>query len=55
MDQHYTNGFEIAEQDFLLRGPGEMWGTRQSGFKAFKLADLMVCLTTVVSQNVEKQ
>jgi ATP-dependent DNA helicase RecG len=27
----YTNGFDIAQKDFELRGPGEFFGTRQSG------------------------
>lgn len=33
------DGFEIAEQDLLLRGPGDFWGTRQSGEPLFRLAD----------------
>lgn len=36
-----TNGFEIAEKDLMLRGPGEIEGTRQSGALAFKLASLV--------------
>lgn len=34
------DGFEIAEVDMQLRGPGDMMGTRQSGQMAFKLASL---------------
>lgn len=35
-----TNGFEIAEADLQIRGPGEMEGTRQSGVNEFKLLNL---------------
>ena len=34
------DGFLIAEKDLELRGGGEILGTRQSGFCAFKLADM---------------
>lgn len=36
-----NNGFEIAEKDLELRGPGEIEGTRQSGALNFKLARLV--------------
>jgi len=35
-----TDGFEIAEQDLKMRGPGDIMGTQQSGVLDFKLADL---------------
>jgi ATP-dependent DNA helicase RecG len=34
-----TNGFEIAETDLQLRGPGEFFGTRQSGQLGFQVAN----------------
>jgi ATP-dependent DNA helicase RecG len=35
-----SDGFYIAEQDLLLRGPGEVLGTRQTGEMQFKIANL---------------
>ncbi|MEC7735338.1 MAG: ATP-dependent DNA helicase RecG, partial [Pseudomonadota bacterium] len=35
-----NDGFIIAEKDLLLRGSGEVLGTRQSGFHIFKIANL---------------
>jgi ATP-dependent DNA helicase RecG len=36
----HTDGFEIARQDLLLRGPGEFIGSRQSGLPLLRFADL---------------
>ena len=36
-----ANGFEIAEKDLELRGPGDIDGTRQSGMLNFKLANIV--------------
>jgi ATP-dependent DNA helicase RecG len=35
-----SNGFEIAETDLRLRGPGDLLGTRQSGLADLKLTNL---------------
>jgi ATP-dependent DNA helicase RecG len=36
-----NDGFEIADTDLKLRGPGDMAGTRQSGMEGMKIADLV--------------
>ena len=36
-----NDGFDLARKDLELRGPGDVFGTRQSGLPEFRVADLM--------------
>ena len=42
-----NDGFRIAEEDLKLRGPGDFFGSRQSGLPAFRVADLSYDLATL--------
>lgn len=37
-----NDGFRVAEEDLKLRGPGEIWGYKQSGYPSFKLLNPVV-------------
>ena len=42
-----TDGFRIAEEDLKLRGPGDFFGSLQSGLPTFRVADLSFDLQTL--------
>ena len=42
-----NDGFRIAEEDLRLRGPGDFFGSRQSGLPAFRVADLSMDMSTL--------
>ena len=42
-----TDGFKIAEEDLKLRGPGDFFGSRQSGLPTFQVANLSYDLETL--------
>ena len=47
-----TDGFKIAEEDLKLRGPGDFFGSRQSGLPVFRVADLSFDLQTLKDAQV---
>ena len=42
-----NDGFQIAEEDLRLRGPGDFFGSRQSGLPIFRVANLACDLKTL--------
>jgi len=42
-----TDGFKIAEEDLRMRGPGDFFGSRQSGLPVFRVASLSLDLQTL--------
>lgn len=51
-----TDGFVIAEKDLALRGAGEVLGTKQTGYRAYKIADLArdACLLPLLQPHAEE-
>lgn len=50
-----TDGFKISEEDFRLRGSGDIFGTRQSGEIKFKLADMKRDFTILLRAKEDSQ
>lgn len=48
-----TDGFRIAEEDLKLRGPGEIYGVRQSGMPVLKVGDLIQDREVLISAREE--
>jgi ATP-dependent DNA helicase RecG len=46
--QRTQSGFDVAEEDLKIRGPGEFMGTRQHGLPDLKMADIMGDVNTLV-------
>jgi ATP-dependent DNA helicase RecG len=53
--EHETDGFKIAEADLVLRGPGEMMGTRQSGLADLRFGNLIRDAQLLVEARHEAQ
>jgi len=47
--KQYSDGFQIAEADLKLRGPGEFFGPRQSGLFCFRIANIF-CDTDILAE-----
>ena len=50
-----NDGFEISEEDFKLRGSGDLFGTRQSGDMTFKMANLKSDYKILIQAKVDSQ
>lgn len=49
--EKYNDGFKLAELDLKIRGPGEVYGTRQSGLPDLKIASLTDLVLIKKAQN----
>lgn len=50
-----SDGFYISEEDFKMRGEGDLFGTRQSGDMIFKLANLKTDMRLLTNANVDSK
>jgi ATP-dependent DNA helicase RecG len=49
------DGFKLAEEDLRLRGPGEFWGTRQSGLPALQVAQVTDMPTLALARRIAEE
>jgi ATP-dependent DNA helicase RecG len=52
---HTHDGFVVAEADLRERGPGELWGTRQSGLDTLRTGDLALEVQLIVKARAEAE
>ena len=50
-----NDGFRIASEDLKLRGPGDLFGVRQSGDLAFRVADIYLDARTLKAASDEAE
>lgn len=50
-----SDGFYISEEDFKMRGEGDLFGTRQSGDMVFKIANLKTDMRLLTNANIDSQ
>lgn len=50
-----SDGFKIADRDLELRGPGDFFGSRQSGIPKLKIADLTENMATVRESKIASE
>ncbi len=48
-----NDGFAISREDLAIRGPGDFFGTRQSGLPAFKVGSLVNDIAILQSAQAE--